>query len=754
MSGRSLRVKAVAAATAALMATGVAGAPEANAQGGTTTLGGAAIALQFLGGLIFVQFPETQQGGPGYVDIVGQPCGPDCDEAKWTVNLSPFHSVGLPYQFVSTHRVVIPKDGVHRPVIRDASYREDVPAGESREQLVMDAYTAWSKGKTEEEVAAFLQSVSDRYVSEKPDSMFGDMSLVEYEEDPDYMYGYRTTPGGAVRNIASERALDDLGGEGRVYRFETEESLLSYADFSDYIPGTYPLPEENVPFTNPNGDSLRVLTAHRDDAGDLTIYYQPIPAEVRGLVDGSDYSVVGMSTDLDRKVYKVTIPADEITSTNALNGSPVEVDPEGDVSTYYEIMSDALAEAGTPTEYDNKGSLDVDLNGWLHGSMVLPDEAKPIPVRELEEDLFTSNQYGHMLFPREYSDSEDSGLTYSVREVEDNWVLDVYAPPSQVRFEVAAMKDEEAIERGVKYAMAQVHTSNHCSSFEGEERWTCVSLFPPDRPQSGENRDWGTGATGTDQLRSVVTDGVIRGVLEVSGEQEARFDANPYTEPMRGIFGNEFCRVSRPTEDRDNYLAEASTVLPSDMNVSFPGQPENLGIPIVGRPFIYEIEIEGVHTGEPFAYEDACDQAAVPLAVTAAPPTDPTDPTDPTTEPTDPTTSPTDPPTSPTEHTHPPGPTVPTGPTSETTDPATSSTTATTPGTSPAPSTGPGVQTPPPGRPGVTPPPAPGLPGSPVTVVPTSPSGDPEAVSEKTGPVVDTGGTVKPSWWDRLVALL
>lgn len=768
MSRHPLRMKAVAAMSAALMATGVAGAPEADAQGGTSTMGGAAIALMFLGGLIFVEFPQVEEGGPGWVDIVGQPCDADCDEAKWDVSI---HSLSSAYYVEHTRqRIVIPKN-VGKPVIRNAEHREHRtgslnPANPpyetgdpTSENGVLTEFSKRLPEMSDAEATALLQRVWERYSEDRPEPLF-----------------MPTHSNKALMGHSDKAAqLSGLGGH--------DEYILGSGD----IPSSVSYNSGRIdytPFLDRSGEQIRLLTAHRDvDHGDLTVFYQRVPQDLRdSLALRREYYPVGgkgVSTDFGPEVYKDVIPASEIPSRTEFQGSPVEVDPEGDLVSFYTILSD---EMGIPYN----GELSTDISGWLYGQTVLPKKTSPLDVYEVEGTTSTlippkadgedavepTESWEGAEFPVKVgpdgsvdpTTKEGAALSYTVSESPsgENWVMDVYSPPSQTTFEVAAKKDPEAIERGEKYAMAQAYTSETCNKWDGATDWTCISPL---------DYQWGRGDMGVDQYQDPYydpfdpesppprppdtrTDGVIRGTLEIDAEQEARFDAAPDTEPMRGIFGNPQCRVTRPTGDPEDYSALASTRLPSDMNVSFPGQPENLGIPMYGEWYEDEIEYEGVVSGNPFSYEDACDQAAVPLACEAdeeIPSTPPsTEPTSPTTEPTTSQTTSSEPPTSPTDPTTDPttSPTTGPGPSTPGTSTPTPPAAPTTPGTTvPSPGPGPATDTPAPPRPNA--------PSAPPLRAPAGVLDEIDAVSdEKTGPVVDTGGTVKVSWLDRLVAAM
>ncbi|GAB3692089.1 hypothetical protein [Corynebacterium nasicanis] len=589
-------------------------APTASAQGGITSLGGAAIALMFLGGLDFV---GAHPGGPGYVDIVGRPCDPDCNEATWGVSIRPFHSGTLPYQHTTRQTIVVPKN-VGKPVIRHATVRPISYATDEQtsEQQVLQALAEHLETLPEEERAEKLLELRRDYLAAHPGAVF-------------YFPILNSDPAAALQGMGGQDYLAGMAGD-----------VYASADSAYFYDPATILQTEN-------GEKVRVLSSVRD-GGDLTVAYQVIPQELLDQTEpreGDPLLFSGMSTNFDRVVYTTTIPAAAIPTTTRLPvGQPATVDANADFAAFYSFVAADLGVA-----YD--GSVAHDMNGWLYGNLVLPAQAQPADVYEVNGDTSTlippkpadkeaeqppAQSWTGATYPDRVgeggavnpSDPATPGIAYTVEESADGnyWVLHVSVPPMQASFELAAEKDPAAIAAGAKYAAAQAFTSESCTRFNNDPDWTCTSLLDYDWGRGGRT----TTTSGTTELGQVTRGDFmyrdpVTGVMRFDDEYEALYDADPSL-PLRGVFGNDQCMVTRPTEDPENRQALASTILPSDFNRRFPGQEENnisANSRLLSPPFGNEMDMEGVNTGEPFTVEDACDQAAVPLVCEEDDPTIP-----------------------------------------------------------------------------------------------------------------------------------
>lgn len=377
-----------------------------------------------------------------------------------------------------------------------------------------------------------------------------------------------------------------------------------------------------------NGDAVRFLNAiaAADDSGDVTVYYQPVK---QSLLDSArhgewdyanPYLTPGMTTNLDRVIYRTTIPGDQLEAMSALPpGEIADADLAGDHSVAYQVMAEMIGQ-----DYD--GTLSTEINGSVYGGMVLPYEQKPLnPVDVSEEGAAPG----------------DGDFAYEVYEhgqgPDGYWVIEYFSTPEQVTFDVTVPKGieedtpTEAPPGTGNYLPAQIYFSESCTRFDDEPDWTCTSLL---------DYAWGAGG-GLDATEPLVTDDIVRGTFDIPELPQSLIDAgvNPDREYMRGIFGNDRCMVTRDTENPEDYSALASTILPSDYNDRFPGQQQNAVGPankLRENPFAYEIELEGLTDGIPFTSDDGCDQAAV--ALVCSPPEEPT--SEPSSEPSEPTSEP------------------------------------------------------------------------------------------------------------------
>lgn len=623
----SFRKRVTAATLTTLLAGSLAlnTAQPAQAQDGTTSLGGAAIALMFLGGLTYI--PVAEEGGPGYVDLVGRPCDVDCDEAKWGVSMRPLYSQTAPFQHITTQRIVVPKN-VGKPVLRNAQVRSsaslpmDTWNSDTHPVLDMSEAEVGALAPDQRVVAELLRHL-ETLTTEDRATYMDELWAAFATANPEAIHYAPSVHGGGE---VGEPALSGLGGLNW-WHYGANQYLGFPQEFVEPVPA--------LPLRDSNGDLAIVRSVTELDDGSLRVVYQPQPQDLENSIVTTEdrYTFQGMTTNFDRVVYEAIIPAADIATTTALPpGTIIDADPERDLASFYQI---AAAKLGVP--YD--GTISHDMEGWLYGDMVLPKANHPIDVYEVTGDQSTlipvkepgateappagepmpGAAYPSKVGPNGSVDPMNRAtptLAYTVSDSEEGnyWVIDVMVPPMQVEFELAAVKDEAAIASGAKYAAAQAYTYESCTRFRNDPDWTCTSLL---------DYDWGRGGTTTVSTgKTVLTEGVVRGRLEIDPAQELLFDAQPDTLPLRGIFGNDQCMVTRPTEDPTNYQALASTILPSDFNYRFPGQETNNVGPDaqwLRTPFSNEIYMEGVNTGEPFTIEDACDQAAVPLVCEEAP---------------------------------------------------------------------------------------------------------------------------------------
>lgn len=713
-----------------------------------------------------VDLSGVYEGGPGYVDMVGQPCDPDCDEARWNVSVRSFENELR--ENMTTQRIVIPKTSVEKPVIRNAVSRDTAYAqskSESAEKTLMSAYSSHVRGLSEAESEAFQDELWDRY------SQMHETPVLGMSQNAD------------LWDTSINHPISLIG--------ETPWELYGNSIISKQNSDS----GEYEPVRDDRGNMMRYVSTYEQADGDVVVFYHSIPKDLENSFQNTGPSrnnpYGGLTANMDRDSLRMAVvPAAEKNTITSLSGELVDNDVEQEIIDFYTILADML-----DLPYD--GTLSTGVDSWLYGDLVLPKETSPIDTYEVTGETSTlipnraegekpvdpteswttgakfPDRVGEngSVDPTDYN-TDSKALSYTVSEVGDHWVMDVFVPPSQTTFELAAKKKPDAIESGEKYVAAQAYTAQSCTRWGGDPEWNCQDLIKYDQwggfpwakggttaalhdDQRWLNSDTGDGLVGD----LVMDDGVVRGSLDFTDEQVAAWDADPDL-ALRGVFGNQQCMVTRPTEDPNNMSALAGSYLPSDLNFRFAGQetnnvgPDN---PMSIRGFVTDIPMRGANTGVPFSNgEDGCDQAAVPLACEAdeeIPSTPPsTEPTGPTTEPpiSDPTSS--EPPTVPSSPTTGPTSGPATTPTVPTTGP-TSGTTPSTPSRSSTP-TGPGVNTTPPAVPGTRP----SGPGStPVAPAPrlNAPVNEvTEPISDEVGPVVDTGGTVAPNWLDRLVGAL
>ncbi|WP_295624463.1 hypothetical protein [uncultured Corynebacterium sp.] len=528
----------------------------------------------------------------------------------------PTHSQTLPFQHMTTNAIVIPKVAgstgipVGEPVIDNVRWRGGQGGGQdesSPEGRIRVAAEEHLNSLSEEEREEFLAEFATAFTEARPGAM-----SVPYGEES------------GVTGAQGAAAMEGFGWN----TWSEYDEMLYGAPPTEEGWDPYPGDGQSSVLRDSNGQVVRFLNAIEaaptgdGERGDVTVYYQPVPQDLvdsaggyPGDEDTDPRFNAGMTTNLDREIHRTTIPAAEFESLTALPaGEVVDADLAADHLAMYRVMAELLGE--TPPE-----SLSTNIDGSVYGGMVLPfaqSQIEAIPDSGIND-----------------FDPSSPALHYTVEESEsgDHWVVRYVGPPEQVTFDVTVPKGE--VEEGEEppagagnYLPAQVYVSESCTRFDSEPDWTCISLL---------DYDWGRGVSpDAGDSDDVLTDGVIRGTLDVPELPDSLIEggADPEREYRRGVFGNDQCRVTRPTENPGDYDSLTNLFLPSDYNERFPGQQRNNVSPdhrLREDPFSNEIDLEGVIDGPPYISEDGCDQAAVPLVCSADDPT-----TEPTTGPGEP----------------------------------------------------------------------------------------------------------------------
>ncbi|WP_460490471.1 hypothetical protein, partial [Corynebacterium nasicanis] len=517
-------------------------------------------------------------GGPGYVDIVGKPCEPGEGLAKWGVSVRPMSSSSAPLEHITTNRMVIPKQvngqDIGKPSLDNVQLRRLAPLPE---HAVVEAYQQHLAGLDEAAARELNEAVAAEILARNPNAIHRVFS--QPEEDP-------ATSGWKV--------LDGFGGKfwgtrSNPYPTETAVGTATPEDIWDET-------AEATPLLDATGSRVRVLASERNADGSIRVVYQPLPDD---LVDSGAFRqdsdlnpdmTPGRSTSLDRVVYETTISPEQFaTLTQLPPGEVLEADFDRDLTTIYEVMAEKVG-------ISYAGPLSVDAEGALYGGLVLPVAQTPAEAVEVADTIEGLDRIS----------AGEENLFYAITESEDGtyWVIDFATPPMQASFDVTVDTPEDAAAAAGAYVPAQVYTAQTCTRWSNELAWECESLF---------EYPWGRGGNTESHPDSEVTENVVRGTLEIPQGATA-------AELRRGIFGNPSCMVTRPTEDPDNLDALASTILPTDYNNRFPGQPENPISPadmFLEGAYIDDIPMRGANDGPGWINEDACDQAAVPLVCSA-----------------------------------------------------------------------------------------------------------------------------------------
>ncbi|WP_460490630.1 hypothetical protein, partial [Corynebacterium nasicanis] len=539
--------------------------------------------------------------GTGYVDIVGRDYHPDT--ATWSASVRPFGSADEAYEHRVTQRIVIPKT-VGEPSLVNGQWRGNF---RSAEALPAHPDVAFAKQAADHllEYGArheLLARVSERLTAEHPESLL---------QISPYLLNYSTH---------DSHMLDGLGG------------LTWTADYNDglvrgSVDGT--VEDENWEFLlDHEGNLVKLLSAvpsTTEPGAPIRVTYLSVPQDIHNTVvqdffltpgtqniqfEADERMHRGVSTNLERVIHEVLIDPADFPTLDRLPAPTrsVAVDSpsviERDIRATNRILAEELGLA-------DPGALTVEMAGAIFGDMVLTKNSSPVDTTKV-----TGVQFPHF-------EETDNTIYYTVTDSPVNadgtshyWVIDIFGPRSQFSFDVTAPK-LPAGTTSDEYVAAQIYHKSTCTRWGNDLNWQCQELH---------DYSWGKGLNleSTYAAGTVLTDGVVRGTLTITESAAGLSGLERDRHYQRGIFGNDYCMVTRPTEDPTDFQALASTILPSDYNNRFPGQQENTVSPsnrfLRGEQFSDDIPMRNVNDGEPFTSADGCDQAGVRLAAPAATP--------------------------------------------------------------------------------------------------------------------------------------
>lgn len=542
--------------------------------------------------------------GPGYVDIVGR----DYNEttATWSASVRPFTSASAPYEHQVNQRIVIPKT-VGEPRLDNARYRAPF-RGDDQITAFPDVKFASEVGAIEAAADTDARNAALAGVSEK---LANEPLLLS-----PYLLGYDSANS---RFQGEAMLLDGLGGKSWTFDYGDGLARGYEGEFND--PSLPPLFLKDH-----EGNVVKILTvAPATSAADapVRVTYQVVPQDViDSVVPGDlDYPFQldpAASTNFDRVVYEAVFHPADVTTGDQLPAPTATYPAESaDVERYVRASNALLAAELGLTD---PGALTMDMAGGLYGTMVLPKESQPINAVLRERSPNPPAIDEQILY---YSVSESDPVDGQSRY----WYIDVQGPAAQFEFDIVA--DKLPVLEGEiadEYVAAQIYHSETCTRWDNDLNWQCQDLLEYSwaRGENLESTQTAPGESGNPVEK-------VRGSLVITEDPADALldDAARDRLYQRGIFGNDRCLVTRPTENPNDYSLLASTILPSDLNTRFPGQKENnvssTNRFISASPFSDDIQMRGANEGTPFSFMDGCDQAGVRLTPPAEKPTEPGD---------------------------------------------------------------------------------------------------------------------------------